>query len=404
MREEWRWTSLGEVCKTSSGGTPLSSRKEFYESGTIPWLVSGEVGQGDVREAKNFITAAGLANSSAKLFPPGTVLVAMYGATAGEVGILRFEAATNQAVCGILPCDHFSPEFLYYFLLAKKDDLVAQATGNAQPNISQAKIKGTEVPLLSLPEQQRIVALLDEAFAGLATAKANAERNLQNARVAYATHLQSILNAKGKEWEQATVKRIARPEKGSIRTGPFGSQLLHSEFVDAGIAVLGIDNAVDNHFRWGKSRFITPEKYEELERYTVRSGDVLITIMGTCGRCAVVPDDIPTAISTKHLCCITLDRGQCLPDYLHIYFLHAPQSQEYLAKHAKGAIMAGLNMGLIQDLPVFLPPVQIQKEIIRIASLLLEETQRLTHIYERKLAALVELKKSLLQQAFNGEL
>ena len=105
MSQGWTWKLLGEVCKTGSGGTPLSSRKEFYEGGTIPWLVSGEVAQGNVREAKNFITAAGLENSAAKLFPRDTVLVAMYGATAGQVGILRFEATTNQAVCGILPND-----------------------------------------------------------------------------------------------------------------------------------------------------------------------------------------------------------------------------------------------------------------------------------------------------------
>ncbi|MFN7896011.1 MAG: restriction endonuclease subunit S [Cyanobacteriota bacterium] len=189
MRQGWTWKPLGEVCKTGSGGTPVSLRKEFYEGGTIPWLVSGEVAQGNVLEAKNFISAAGLENSAAKLFPRDTVLVAMYGATAGQVGILRFEAATNQAVCGILPNDKFVPEFLYYFLLAKKDDLVAQATGNAQPNISQIKIKNTAVPVLPLPEQQRIVALLDEAFAGLATAKANAERNLQHARALFESHL-----------------------------------------------------------------------------------------------------------------------------------------------------------------------------------------------------------------------
>jgi len=188
---------LGEVSKTGSGGTPLSSRKEYYDGGNIPWLVSGEVAQENVREAKNFITKAGLENSAAKLFPKDTVLVAMYGATAGQVGILRFEAATNQAVCGILPNEKFVPEFLFYFLLAKKDELVAQATGNAQPNISQIKIKNTEVPLPPLSEQQRIVGLLDEAFEGPATAKANAEKNLQNARTLFESHLQSVFTQCG---------------------------------------------------------------------------------------------------------------------------------------------------------------------------------------------------------------
>ena len=126
--------------------------------------------------------------------------------------------------------------------------------------------------------------------------------------------------------------------------------------------------------------------------------------MRTCGRCAIVPDDIPTAINTKHICCITLDRKQCLPGYLHLYFLHAPQSQEFLAKHAKGAIMAGLNMGLIQELPVMLPPIKVQAAIIEAADDLREETQRLARLYERKLAALDELKKSLLHQAFSGQL
>ena len=115
MKAGWQKKPLGVVCKTGSGGTPLKSKKEFYENGTIPWLMSGEVSQGEIHHATRFITSKGLENSSARIFPVNTVLIAMYGATAGQVGILKFEASTNQAVCGVLPNDQFLPEFLYYF-------------------------------------------------------------------------------------------------------------------------------------------------------------------------------------------------------------------------------------------------------------------------------------------------
>jgi restriction endonuclease S subunit len=158
----WEKKPIGEVCETGSGGTPLSSQKEYYVGGTIPWLVSGEVAQGDVKNATHFITESGLQNSSAKLFPAETVVVAMYGATAGQVGILRFEAATNQAVCGILPNKRILPEFLYFALLSKKRELVAQATGNAQPNISQIKIRNTQVPVPDISAQRLVVSALSD--------------------------------------------------------------------------------------------------------------------------------------------------------------------------------------------------------------------------------------------------
>ena len=197
MMAGWSSMLLGDVCKTSSGGTPLKSKREYYENGTIPWLLSGEVSQGDVLEARNFITPKGLEYSSAKVFPENTVLVAMYGATAGQVGILRFPAATNQAVCGILPSPLFVPKFLFYLFLSRKDELIAQAAGNAQPNISQLKIRNTLIPVPPLPEQQRIVTLLDEAFVGIATAKAHAEKNLQNARAIFESHLDAVLSRSG---------------------------------------------------------------------------------------------------------------------------------------------------------------------------------------------------------------
>ena len=186
--EKWHAVELGTICKTSSGGTPHKSHKEYYQDGQIPWLRSGEVNQRDIKTSECFITEIGMQNSAAKLFPINTVLIAMYGATAGQVGILRFQSTTNQAVCGILPCS-FSPEFLYYFFLAIKDDLVAKAVGGAQPNISQEKIRGTLIPLVSGAEQNKIVNELD----ALAKCAQEIERLSREKSLLYGTLKSSLL-------------------------------------------------------------------------------------------------------------------------------------------------------------------------------------------------------------------
>lgn len=145
---------LGDVIKTTSGGTPLKSHKEYYENGTIPWLTSGEVNAGVITKVKNFITEEGLKNSSAKIVPRDTVVIAMYGATAGVTGILRLDATTNQAVCSLLPSDRFIPEFLYYAVSAKKKWLISQSKGGGQKNISQEIIK--DMNLFDAPKDEQI--------------------------------------------------------------------------------------------------------------------------------------------------------------------------------------------------------------------------------------------------------
>lgn len=152
VEEGWDVKELGDICKTSSGGTPSKAHTEYY-NGEIMWLRSGEVSQGDIYNTEQTITLLGLENSSAKIFPVNTVVIAMYGATVGQVGILRKEMSTNQAICGIFPNGDLTPEYLYYFLISKKAEFLKAAIGGAQANISQQIIRKTLIPLPPLSLQ-----------------------------------------------------------------------------------------------------------------------------------------------------------------------------------------------------------------------------------------------------------
>ena len=127
--------------RTTSGGTPKSDQSEYYANGTIPWLTSGEVNQGRIEKTEKFITEKGLTNSSAKWIPKKSIVIAMYGATAGKVGIIEMPTTTNQAVCAVLPHDEFIPEYLRFAFEYISDELAGKAVGGGQPNISQAIIK-----------------------------------------------------------------------------------------------------------------------------------------------------------------------------------------------------------------------------------------------------------------------
>ena len=175
-KECTKWGTIGDLFETYSGGTPTKSNKEYYEGGSIPWLRSGEVCQKEITETEMFITEKGLKESSAKYYPENTVVVAMYGATAAQVGILRIVSTSNQAVCGILPQKDFLPEFIYYWFSSIEDKLAAQAQGGAQPNISQQKIKKVEIPIYSITEQQSIVVTLDSLKSKVDRLQANFEK------------------------------------------------------------------------------------------------------------------------------------------------------------------------------------------------------------------------------------
>lgn len=162
----WVWTTLGSIGKWQSGGTPSKMHKEYY-GGNIPWLKTGDLNDGLVTDIPEHITELGLENSSAKLNPAGSVLIAMYGATIGKVGILGIPATTNQACCACIEYKGITQQYLFLFLLANKANFVAAGGGGAQPNISKEIITKTLIPLPPIEEQHRIVAKVKELFSHL---------------------------------------------------------------------------------------------------------------------------------------------------------------------------------------------------------------------------------------------
>lgn len=407
MKVRWVIKPLGELCKTGAGGTPLKSIKEYYEGGDVPWLLSGEVSQGEITEATNFITRKGLENSSAKLFPPNTVLVAMYGATAGQVGILRFEASTNQAVCGILPGEHFLPEFLFYFFLHKKDELVAQAAGNAQPNISQIKIRSMGVPTAALPEQHRIVAILDEAFDGIATAKTNAEKNLQNARALFESHLQSVFTDRSEGWVEKTVGKLV---EDGVLVKPFDGNHgeIHphkSDYVESGVPFIMACDLQNGGVDTEGCKFIPRKLADSLRVGFARDGDVLVSHKGTIGRSAVVNTDLDYIMLTPQITSYRIKDGSVLLNrFVRYYFMSPNFQREMIAGAADGATRAYIGITKQLMLRFRFPSIEEQKQIVGQLDVLDPETQHLESLYQQKLTALDDLKKSLLHQAFSGAL
>ena len=159
----WAWTTLGSIGTWQAGGTPSRSNKSYY-GGNIPWLKTGDLNDGLITNIPESITEEAVANSSAKINPTGSVLIAMYGATIGKLGILTFPATTNQACCACIEYFAITQHYLFYFLLSHRDKFIAKGGGGAQPNISKEIIVNTEIPLPPLSEQERIVTEIERWF------------------------------------------------------------------------------------------------------------------------------------------------------------------------------------------------------------------------------------------------
>lgn len=282
------------------------------------------------------------------------VAVVKDGAGIGRTTLHPSKSSVIGTMQYLLPKENVLPEYLCY--VVRYMHLEKYFTGATIPHIYFKDYKNEEFTLDTLDRQRKIVDNLKKV------------ENIIELRRQEIEKLDDVIKARfiemfgdpDTEWPLVTIAEICF----NTRTGPFGSSLHHDEFVDEGVFVLGIDNAVENKFSYNRMRYITEKKYQQLKRYTVYPGDVIITIMGTVGRAAVIPEDMPKAINTKHLACLSPNFNVVDSYFLCNAFQIHPEIKRQLQEQTKGAIMAGLNLTVIRGLKFKLPPLERQKQFV----------------------------------------
>ena len=392
MRNGWHMHAIGAICDVVNGGTPKTGVADYWD-GPHQWITPAEMGRRStpyVGQTERTLTDLGLANSSARPLPPYSVILSSR-APIGHLVINTEPMATNQGCKGLVPGKGIDPKFLYYYLGSIVDLLNDLGTGATFKELSGGKLKEVTVPVPALPEQQRIVGLLDEAFEGIGTAKANAEKNLQNARALFESHLQSVFTQRGKGWVEkrfdevcAITSTLVDPRKKEFldltHVGAGNIESKTGVFVD--LKTAREEGLISGKFLFDESMVL----YSKIRPYLMKVARP--DFEGLCSADMYPLAPIPN-VATR--------------DYL-FHLLLSKHFTDYAIQGSARAGMPKVNREHLFEFRVWLPEVKKQKQLAANLDGLHEETQRLAHLYERKLAALEALKKSLLHQAFTGAL
>lgn len=390
MKQGWEIKRLGNICETSSGGTPSKSHSEYYENGNIPWLRSGEISQGYIYETELYITEEGLKKSSAKIFPTDTVVIAMYGATVGQVGVLKMEMSTNQAVCGIYPTPMLSPLFLVYYLKAKKPYFLSLAAGGAQPNISQNIIKNTPIPVPTIAEQENIVAELD-CLSGIIEKKKQQlkEYDALAQSIFYEMFGNPIDNEKG--WDIKNMEELF--DIGSSK------RVFEAQWTDSGVPFYRAREIVK--LSKGESIdapiFISEELYNEYsKKYGVPSkGDMMVTAVGTLGVCYIVKSTDRFYFKDGNTLWFK-SKGICDTQFIKDEF-----ATEFVVNQIKGnanaAVVGTYTITNAKKTKVIVPPLTLQQEYVK----KIEAIEKQKELIKQSIAETETLFNSRMDYYFN---
>jgi type I restriction enzyme S subunit len=334
------------------------------------------------------------------------------------------EAYINQHVALVRLLHADCADYVAWYLASYDGQLqlLEKDKGTTRAGLGLEDIHSVSLILPPLAEQRRIVAKLGALTARTARARADLDR----VPVLAARYKQAVLakafsgdltqgwrgggeadratGALPTSWRWEALGGLADTSPRSIQSGPFGSNLLHSEFGLEGRLVIGIDNVQDGQFSLGSNHRIPEKKFHDLERYRARPGDVAITVMGTVGRTCVVPEDIEPAIITKHVYRITLDRRIADPHYLMNALRGSEAVLEQMGANVRGQTRPGINGTILKALQIPLAPIDEQREIVRRINCTFAEIDRLTAEAASARHLLDRLDQAILAKAFRGEL
>ena len=408
--ENWCWTYLSCVAQWGSGGTPSRKILAYYD-GEISWIKTGELNDELIYESEEHISSEAIANSSAKLFPIHTVIIAMYGATIGKVGILEIEAATNQACACAVSSTAIDYKYLFYYAKSQKEAFIKKGKGGAQPNISQEIIKTHEIPLPPLPEQHRIVNCIESLFAKLDEAKEKAQAVVDGFELRKSAILHKAFTGKLTErwrkehgigmesWVQAVLMDVLKEKPRNGYSPKPVNYVTPYKSMTLSATTSGVFK--DEYFKY------VDEMIPEDSYLWLKPGDILIqraNSLDKVGTSAVYTGQEHEFIYPDLM--MKLQVVETTSSQFVAYSLKRDDSLAYFRANATGTAgnMPKINQKVVSQTPLNLPTFDEQIEIVRILESLFVKVQQSKEAAEAVLSQIDTMKKAILACAFRGEL